>query len=342
MQVRIATVAVAHPEHRITQVDAARRIGDHASDSRRVQALARGTDIDQRAIALLPHELEQLQGSGARNDIYRRLAPALAFQAARGVLPAGRTADIDCIVTSSCTGYSAPSLAVGLARDCGVEPATMRLPITEAGCAGGAVALARAADHLRARSDGDALVVAAELCSLAFHPGGDVGNVTSGLIFGDGAGAALLSSGAGPGLEILDSTSWLIPHSEDLLGFKLTDQGFYPVLSQHLVDALPDPCGAAIDSLLARHELTRRDVKAWLLHPGGSRILRKLEGALCLDPARTRWSWASLREFGNTSSAAIFDVLRRYMPDAVSGEHAVLAAFGPGVSIELMLLRASS
>ena len=48
-----------------------------------------------------------------------------------------------------------------------------------------------------------------------------------------------------------------------------------------------------------------------------------------------------MREFGNTSSAAIFDVLRRYIDDAQPGEYAVAAAFGPGVSIELLLLRAS-
>jgi alkylresorcinol/alkylpyrone synthase len=340
MQVRIAKVAVAHPAHRISQIEAARRVGEHAGDLRRVLALARGTCIEQRAIALPPEALEHLEGSGARNDIYRELAPALALEAARGVLSAGAVEDIACLVTSSCTGYSAPSLAVGLARDCGAPPTAMRLPITEAGCAGGAVALARAADHLKLRGAGDGLVVAAELCSLAFHPGGDIGNVTSGLIFGDGAGAALLQSGVGPGLEVIDTSSWLIPDSEDLLGFKLTDQGFYPVLSQDLVDALPGPCGAAIDALLTRQGLQRRDIAAWLLHPGGSRILRKLEGALCIDPAQTRWSWASLREFGNTSSAAVFDVLRRYMQDAVPGEYAVLAAFGPGVSIELMLLRA--
>jgi predicted naringenin-chalcone synthase len=48
-----------------------------------------------------------------------------------------------------------------------------------------------------------------------------------------------------------------------------------------------------------------------------------------------------MREFGNTSSAAIFDVLRRYLENAIAGEYALLAAFGPGVAIELMLLRMS-
>ncbi|MEX1102645.1 MAG: type III polyketide synthase, partial [Dehalococcoidia bacterium] len=76
-----------------------------------------------------------------------------------------------------------------------------------------------------------------------------------------------------------------------------------------------------------------------LLHPGGSRILSRLESEMGLERSQTRWSWESLREFGNTSSAAIFDVLRRYLDDARAAEWGVVAAFGPGVAVELLLVR---
>ena len=250
-------------------------------------------------------------------------------------------ADIQCIVTSSCTGYTAPSWGVGLAEAVGLPRDATRLPITEAGCAGGAVAIARAADHLRARGGTGALAASVELCSLAFHPGGGDGNLTSTLIFGDGAGAALLRTGTGPGLTIVDSASMLIPDSESALGFDLTDQGFYPILSRELVALLPGPTGAAVDELLGRNGLRRGDIGSWLIHPGGARILTAIEQALDLGHEQLRWSWASMREFGNTSSAAIYDVIRRYFGERSIGEYAVAAAFGPGVSIELLLLRAS-
>ena len=245
-----------------------------------------------------------------------------------------------CIVTSSCTGYTAPSWGVGLAEECGIPRDATRIPITEAGCAGGVVALARAVDHLRVR-EGNALVTSVELCSLAFHLGGDDGNLTSSLIFGDGAGAALLHTDAGPGLEVLDSASMLIPDSQHALGFDLTDSGFYPLLARELATLLPRPTAEAIDGLLARNGLERGDIAAWLVHPGGARILTSLEHALEVGRDQMRWSWESMREFGNTSSAAIFDVVRRYFDERVLGEYAVAAAFGPGVSIELLLLRAS-
>jgi alkylresorcinol/alkylpyrone synthase len=339
--VRITNVAVAHPPHTIDVGEAARRIGLHTGEHRRVSAIAHGTCIDQRAIALPPEQIEQLAGAGARNDVYRRLAPAVALEAARGALGEADPRDVACLVTSSCTGYSVPSWSVRLSHECGLRPEAMRLPITEAGCAGGVVALARAAEHLLAKDATSALVVAVELCSLAFHFGGEVGNITSTLIFGDGAGAALLQRGTGFGLDVLDTATSLIPDSEDALGFNLTDDGFYPVLSRHLEDILQGPTGTAVHRLLQRNGLQGSDIAAWLLHPGGARILERLEDSLDLGRQSTRWSWDSMREFGNTSSAAIFDVLRRYFADARPGEYALLAAFGPGLSIELMLLRAS-
>jgi alkylresorcinol/alkylpyrone synthase len=332
---------VAHPPYRISREEAARRIGARAGDPRRVEAIARGTCIEERAVALPPDEIEQLQSAEARNDIYHRIAPVIAGEAVRAALGEADPGTVACLITSSCTGYTVPSWSVRLARECGLGPETMRLPITEAGCAGGAVALARATEHLQARGGEAALVVATELCSLAFHPGGDAGNITSTLIFGDGAGAALLRRGSGPGLEVLDSSTFVISGSEGDLGFSLTDRGFYPLLSRRLTAILTAPTSDAVQRLLQRHHLRTTDIGAWLLHPGGARILEGLEQALQLSRSQTRWSWASMREFGNTSSAAIFDVLRRYLENAIAGEYALLAAFGPGVAIELMLLRMS-
>lgn len=337
-QVRIISAASAHPPLRVAQDDAAAHIALLAGEPRRIRAIARGTRIRSRAIVLPPAELTALGSIAGRNAIYQANAPALARDAVARVLGESPRDAVGCLVSSSCTGYSVPGWGVGLVESLRLPPDTARLPITEAGCAGGVVALARAADYLRLRPGACGVAVAAELCSLAFHAGGGEGNITSSLIFGDGAGAALLQGGPGPGAEVLDSLSMLIPGTQDALGFDLTDTGFYPVLSRDLPTILAQPTADAVASLLRRNGLAPCDVAAWLLHPGGARILSGVERALRIDRARTRWSWDSMREFGNTSSAAIFDVLRRYLAEPVDG-HAVCIAFGPGVSIELLLLR---
>ncbi|MGH2610080.1 MAG: type III polyketide synthase, partial [Tepidiformaceae bacterium] len=273
-----------------------------------------------------------------RNDVYHQHAPSLAAEACRQVI--GRDANgVRSLVTSSCTGYTVPSLAVDLVDRLGLCGDTARLPITEAGCAGGVVAIARAADFIAAHPGSSALAAAVELCSLSFHKSEDEGVLTANLIFGDGAGAALLEEGEGPGLEVVDAASMLVPGTRHMLGFDLTDRGFYPVLSRELVDALPDATMRALTPMLARHGLHCRDIGAWLLHPGGSRILGRLEKELGLGRSQTHWSWDSLRAFGNTSSAAIFDVLRRYLEEPRPAEWGVVAAFGPGVAVELLLVQ---
>ena len=218
---------------------------------------------------------------------------------------------------------------------------TVRLPITQAGCSGGALALARAADYLRSRPGSAALAVSCELCSLAFQTSADEGILTSALIFADGAGAALLDSDPeAEGLEIIDSVSLLAPAPAAVLGFDLTDGGFYPLLSRELVDVLPPASGVAIERLLRPHGLAIPDIDFWLLHPGGARILSRLEEALGIERCLTHWSWDSMAAHGNTSSAAVFDVIRRYLADeSAPGGWGVIAAFGPGISIELLLVR---
>jgi alkylresorcinol/alkylpyrone synthase len=268
------------------------------------------------------------------------MAPVLAEEAVRG-LRVGADG-VDFLVTASCTGYMVPGLDVVLAQSLGLAPTAGRLPITEAGCAGGVVALARAVDFLRAHPESrKAIVAAVELCSLAFQRSSEPGNLTATLLFGDGAAAVSLESvdvGVG-GLEVVDSASTLVPNSRDAIGFDLTDEGFAPRLSREVADLLPGPITDSVAWLVAKNGLKIADLAFWLVHPGGPRILQATQDAMNLTEADLRWSWDSLREQGNMSSVAILDVLRRYLsdPDAPVG-FGILLAFGPGVSLELLLV----
>ncbi len=340
-KVTITAAAVAHPNRLLDQRQAAESIRVATGDRRRVRALALGTRIERRAIALDVAEIQALANGEERNRAYARLAPALAIAAARNLGCSLRPAEIDFLVSASCTGYMVPSWDTLIAPELGLRGDVARLPITEAGCAGGAVALARGVDYLRARPGERTLVIAAEVCSVCFHACAEQGNLTAALIFGDGAGAAVLEAGSGArGLEVLDCVTFLVANTRHVLGFNLTETGFYPVLTKELVDLLPKATEQALCRLLARSRLSISDIRFWLLHPGGARILSRLEDTFDLGQDQTCWSWASLRDFGNTSSAAIFDVLRRYLadPNAPDGI-GVVAAFGPGLSIELLLVR---
>ena len=332
--VRIAAVAVARPPYRIEQNDAVRLL---AVGDRRVQAIARAAQIDTRYLSLPPAEVLALGGAGERNARYRSIAPDVAEPALRDVVRAA--GDVGFLAVSSCTGVALPGIDVELARRVALPVDTARVPIAEAGCAGGVVAIARAADFARAHEHRDAVALSVETCCLAFHRDDDESTLVSNLIFGDGAGAARIERGDGPGFQIIDAMSAIMPDSAEMIGFDLRDDGLHPILGRRLAEILAPAAREAAVALLRRNELGLADVDAWLLHPGGSRVLRALVCALDLRDEHAPWSWASLRECGNSSSAAIFDVLHRAWADVPAGALCVAMAFGPGVSIESLLLR---
>ena len=330
---------MAHPARRVTQAEAVAALAGSVGERKRLEALAHGSEIRERAIALPPETLLRLGGAGERSARYWPAAPDLLMEAASQVVGDPRL--IGCISTSSCTGYHLPGLAVELQRRLELAPDVLREPFTDAGCAGGVVTLAHAARAVAQCECPAAIAAAVEICSLSLQFVASRGNLTAALIFGDGAGAALVDSGDGPGLRVEDSFSTVAPGSQHLLGFELTDRGFAPVLERELVQVLPGHFERAVLRLLDTHGIGVRDVSAWLIHPGGARILREIERWLELPEGAARWSWNSLADFGNTSSAAIFDVVRRYMDEEPrAGEWAVIAGFGPGVAIELLLVRA--
>jgi predicted naringenin-chalcone synthase len=337
--VAITRVVTAQPPYSVSRDESVARIAAATHELRRVEAIAKGSRIDRRATAVPPSEVGALGTIAERNAVYKQVAPPLAIEVARAAL-ADAVEPLGLLLTSSCTGYMVPGWDVQIVEELSLPTDVVRLPLTQAGCSGGVLALSRGAEYLRAHPDRSALAAAVELCSLAFHPSAEPGNLVSALLFGDGAGAALLESGSEDGLRIVDSLSALVPCSQDALGFDLTDRGFYPLLALDLSSMLPAPTLAAAARLLDRNGLQPRDLSFALLHPGGPRILDDLLQAFALPERAAGWSYDSLRELGNTSSAAIFDVIRRYLADEDAPRGwGLVAAFGPGVSIELLLVQ---
>src|SRR5207247_8054604 len=106
-----------------------------------------------------------------QNDRYIDIARAAGAETARRALERAelRPAEIDLLVSVSCTGFMIPALDAYVADALGMGPRLARLPITESGCAGGVVGLARAGDYLAAHPDRAAILLALEFLSLTFQ-----------------------------------------------------------------------------------------------------------------------------------------------------------------------------
>lgn len=267
-----------------------------------------------------------------RMRTYSREAPRLARLAAERALQAGgvEPAEVDAVVSVSCTGYMVPSLDVRLANEMGFRPDLVRIPLTELGCSGGGAALGLAHRYLEAVPRAVVLVVCVELCSLTFSAAdSSLDNLTASLVFGDGAAAVVLANRPG-GLQVTKVGSWMAANTEAVLGFELNDTGFHPVLDR----SLPHLVAQELPAALAAFGSGPGDFQA--VHAGGPRIFDAVEAALGLAPGGLKVSRQVFRSCGNISSASLLFVLAA-MPE-VQGEGLALA-FGPGISFEMAALR---
>jgi len=357
---RIVATATAVPPNAATQEEVKARLRTLLPvDARRLEALLTlfdHTAVERRHSVYPISEFGRRRTLGEITDAYRTHALGLARDVAtRALAAAGVRADeIDLFVTVSCTGILIPSLDAHLVDELGFRRDVRRLPITELGCAGGAAALARAHDFLRGFPAARALVVAVELPSLSLQRD-DVtpANVVATALFGDGAAAAVLAGaavpvtrprpGAGPGLRVLEVTSHIFPRSTGALGFDLRDDGFHTVLSKDVPAIIKTEIASLVRALSGRRGLSRERLSFFVLHPGGRRILGVVEEELALTRDDTRPSWDVLRDFGNQSSASVLFVLDRWLTEQppAAGAHGILAAFGPGLTVDLLLLEAA-
>lgn len=281
-----------------------------------------------------------------KNRDYFAHARRLSEIAIRGALDKARLefGDIDHIVSVTTTGLLTPSLEAHLAQELPFPRGVKRTPLFGVGCAGGAVALARASDFLLGRPGETALVVSVELCSLTFMPQErETTQIIAAALFGDGASAVVLAGDRHPAkarAEIVETASVLLPGSLDVMGWDFTDAGMKLVLSPRAASLIERSFAGAVEPFLARHGLKTADIAHFLLHPGSTKILDACERALDIGPERTRLSREFLAANGNLSSSSLLFILRDALESDkfVPGEHALMAAFGPGFACELLLI----
>jgi predicted naringenin-chalcone synthase len=301
--------------------------------------------VERRAIVVPLEEVFGGRSFAARNDDYIRHAVELGERAvveclARAGIVAG---DVDHFITTSCTGFMIPSLDARLGHKLGMKRTLSRLPITEHGCAGGAVGLREAASHLAAHPGHRVLVLSVEIASLTFQVNDfSPENIISAGLFGDGAAGALVMAEPRPGRPRLEAAeSRFFPDSLHLMGFNLTDTGLKIVLSREIPDAISEHAVPALGSFLDRHGLTPASVDHWLLHPGGRKIIESFEDAFDLGRGGLVHSRRILRNRGNLSSATVLAMLDDFFAQGLAkpGDVGVMVAFGPGFGAEMALLR---
>jgi alkylresorcinol/alkylpyrone synthase len=344
----IAATATATPAYTLEREDVKTYIGKVFNlDNRRLTAIMTVIDnaqVHQRRAIFPVDYIVEPRTLAQKSVEYQEHAIRLGREAAEACLTTAHMSpgDVDMIITVSCTGFMIPSLDAHLINLMGFRSDVRRLPITELGCAAGAMALSRASEFVRAFPDKTVLIVSVELATLTFQRG-DVSqaNLISCVLFGDGAAAAIVTGRAVSGPQILDAETYTFPASLDAMGFDLRETGFHIILSKDVPQMIRDRIRGLVDAFLHRRGLTLDEITAFILHPGGQKLLSYVEEQLGLCWCDTQFSWDVLGQYGNLSSATILFILHEWLTKRTmnSGDYGLAAAFGPGFSAELLLLQ---
>lgn len=345
---RILGISTALPEERFEQARAVQALRRWLAEGpppeiplERVVRVFENAGVETRHSLMPVEALLTERPLGEKNRAYMEGAKRLGEAALRALFDRTGVApgEVDLFITTSCTGFMIPSLDAHLMNRLPFRPDVRRLPVTELGCAAGAAAFRLALDHLRAYPGHTVLVLAAEFPTMNFQPSDrSADHLISTAIFGDGVAAMLLGDRPGPGLRVLETSTRFFPGTSDFMGFDVEATGFHIFLSPKI------PAFVAADLVPAlRGFLSNGDgapVDAWLVHPGGPKILDSFEDALGLPRRGLRESRDVLRRVGNLSSATVFFVLERYLEAGVPREGArqVVAAVGPGFQADAALL----
>jgi alkylresorcinol/alkylpyrone synthase len=352
---RIASAASAFPKHYYTQKVLLDRLQDYWGDQLKnpllLARLHRNVTVDGRYLAIPAEQYVDIKTWGQANDIWIRVAQELGEQALCVALQnAGlKTQDLGALLFTTVTGVASPSIDALLINRMGLPANIRRTPIFGLGCVAGAAGIARASDYVRAYPKQAAALVSVELCSLTLQREDlSVANLISSGLFADGAAAVIVTGpefeSSGPeidGPKILATRSVFYPSTEDMMGWNISEKGFRIILSTEVPTLIRKNLGRDVDVFLADNGYQRSDLKSFVLHTGGPKVLDASADALGLHNGQLDASWDCLRKVGNLSSASVLcvleDVMKNRRPEP--GTLGLLAAMGPGFCSELILLQ---
>ncbi|MES2768822.1 MAG: 3-oxoacyl-[acyl-carrier-protein] synthase III C-terminal domain-containing protein [Bdellovibrionota bacterium] len=303
-----------------------------------------GADIQKRQSAFPLETVFASISFEEKNNLYIKAAIDMAERALKKALADSgtRPEELDFIVTTSCTGFMIPSVDAYLIDKLGLNRNIKRLPVTEMGCAAGVSALMYANDYLKAHPNSKAAVVSVELPSITFQKDDfSMENLVSTAIFADGAAAVILGrddSRVAP--VIVDTDMYHFANTTHLMGYELRNSGLKIVLDRDVPDTIQEHFPKLFLPFLERNNLKVEDIHNYMFHPGGKKIINRVEEYITQFGKDISDSKAVLKERGNLSSATILHILERIlMKPHNAGELGYMLAFGPGFSGQSILLK---
>jgi len=343
----ILSLATAVPPDVIEQSEAkavARRaFGGRPALFDRLSSVFDNAGIAKRHIVAPIDWYEQSHGWHDRNALYLDAAETLFAEAASAAIAkAGLTpGQIDGIVTVSTTGIATPSLDARVGPRLGLRSDVRRVPVFGLGCAGGVNGLALTARLAAADPGSHWLFVTVETCSISIRlDSDDPAAIVATALFGDGAAAAVVTTGEHSLARISGSAEKLWPDTLRIMGWDIEDPGLAVVFDRAIPPFIEAELAGAVDEMLGQMNVERGSVDRFCCHPGGVKVIDAIETALELPQGELNLEREVLRDFGNMSAPTVLFVLDRLIEQGLP-KRVLMTAFGPGFTCAGLMLEAA-
>lgn len=360
----ITAIGTATPANRFSQSSIAgfmiKYMKLNQNDARKLSTVFKASGIDYRHSVLedygkkddytfYSNELgrEQFPSTEKRIKAFRQHALPLSVSAVQQLttsLPEFNPNTITHLIVVCCTGMYAPGLDIELVQQLKLPSTIQRTSITFMGCYAAFNALKAADQFCRADQSSKVLIVCTELCSLHFQKESTDDNLLANALFADGS-AAILVEGETTQEKKLRLESFfndIVSEGSQDMAWTIGNFGFEMKLSSYVPEVIGKGIGQLTQSLLQKINKTIKDIKYFAIHPGGKKILQTIEQQLGVTHQQNADAYNVLKNFGNMSSPTVMFVLKEIfekLTDEDHGEYILSFAFGPGLTMESMVLK---
>jgi len=278
-----------------------------------------------------------------KNEEYVRCALEYSIQAIKECLVKAnlQKEKVTDIIFVSSTGLATPSLDALIINRLRLNPYTNRMAIFGLGCAGGVSGIAKANAIAKANPDAIVLLVAVELCSLTFlSTDFSKSNFVASSLFSDGTAACIVKGDnhkARLKVKFIGSGSKLYFDSLDVMGWEFIESGFKVLFSQDIPAIIHKNIQEDVSTFLARYNLKLSDIRNFIFHPGGKKVLTAYAEALAVEGDFLKNTRETMNNYGNMSSSTVLYVLEKFLTDGFENGYGLMLAMGPGFSSEMAL-----
>jgi alkylresorcinol/alkylpyrone synthase len=305
------------------------------------------TEIKTRNLCKPLNYYSTLQTFQEQNEEYIRIALESSEKAVEECLTSARIkkGEITDLIFVSTTGLATPSLDALIINKMRLNQNINRIPIFGLGCGGGVSGFSKANILAKANPDAVVLLIAVELCSLTFLRNDfSKSNFIGSSLFADGTSACIITgenhvNKTANKITFLATQSKLYYDTLDIMGWKFLGTGFKVVFSQNIPAFISKNVRDDVTSFLAKNGLTLPDIKNFIFHPGGRKVLTAYEEALSMEVNSLKNTRDIMINYGNMSSPTVLYVIEKFFSEGYEEGFGLMLSVGPGFSTEMVLLQ---